>query len=84
VIAAAGANELSAEDEELGHGVFTQVLLNGLRGNADTNKSGDVTLGELSAFLKAKVPARAREVDGKQTPVIEIHGAGGATAPLTR
>ncbi len=84
VIAAAGANELSAEDEDFGHGVFTQVLLSGLRGNADANKSGDVTLGELSAFLKAKVPARAREVSGKQTPVIEIHGAGGASVPLTR
>jgi hypothetical protein len=84
VIAAAGANEVSTEDEELGQGVFTQVLLNGLRGNADADRNGSVTINELSRFLKRKVPARAREVEGNQTPVIEVHGKDGASVVLTR
>jgi hypothetical protein len=84
VIAASGANEVSAEDEDLGQGVFTQVLLTGLRGNADANRDGQVDLAELSNFLKVKVPARAREVEGNQTPVIETHGAEAAGIKLTR
>jgi uncharacterized caspase-like protein len=83
VIAAAGPNEVSAEDEMLGQGVFTQVLLNGLRGNADADRSGRVTLAELKRFLEEAVPSRAREIDGNQTPVVEIQGAGTNVA-LTR
>ncbi len=76
VIAAAGANEVSAEDEEVGQGIFTTVLLNGLRGNADADRNGKITLGELKRFLVETVPSRAREVNGNQTPVVQIHGSG--------
>ncbi|MDZ4853203.1 MAG: caspase family protein, partial [Pirellulaceae bacterium] len=42
--------EKANEDENLGHGVFTHFLLEGLRGKADENTNGKVTLGELMLF----------------------------------
>jgi hypothetical protein len=69
-IAATGANELSTEDERLGHGVFTLALLRGLRGEADTDKDGRVSGDELGEFLRREVPAVAARANGNQTPVV--------------
>ncbi len=43
------------EDEGHQHGLFTYYLLRGLRGEADTNHNGKVTLGEISAYVRQKV-----------------------------
>ena len=43
------------EDDAHQHGLFTYYLLRGLRGEADTNRNGKVTLGEISAFVRQKV-----------------------------
>lgn len=48
------------ESEKLRHGLFTYYLLRGLKGEADTNRDGEVTLGELTAFLGQTIPAAAR------------------------
>jgi hypothetical protein len=48
------------ESDKLRHGLFTYYLLRGLRGEADANHDGEVTLGELTAFLGETVPAAAR------------------------
>ncbi|HET8580375.1 MAG TPA: hypothetical protein VFL31_05190, partial [Nitrospiraceae bacterium] len=48
------------ESEKLRHGLFTYYLLRGLKGEADANRDGEVTLGELTAFLGQTVPAAAR------------------------
>ena len=45
------------ESDRLRHGLFTYYLL---RGEADANHDGEVTLGELTAFLGESVPAAAR------------------------
>ncbi|MEO8497949.1 MAG: SUMF1/EgtB/PvdO family nonheme iron enzyme [Planctomycetota bacterium] len=45
------AGEVSWEDENFKHGVFMHFLLEGLKGKADDNKSGDVTLSELSKYV---------------------------------
>lgn len=37
------------------HGLFTYYLLRGLRGEADTNHDGTVTLGEIGGFVRQKV-----------------------------
>jgi len=71
VIAAAGANQLSTEDERAGQGVFTGALLQGLRGGADKDRDGVVRAGELQTYLREEVPSRARELGGKQDPTIE-------------
>ena len=43
------------EDNQHRHGLFTYYLLRALRGEADTNRDGDVTLGETVAYLNQKV-----------------------------
>ena len=43
------------EDDQHRHGLFTYYLLQALRGEADTNRDGDVTLGETVAYLSQKV-----------------------------
>jgi hypothetical protein len=43
------------EDNHHQHGLFTYYLLRALRGEADTNRDGDVTLGETVAYLSQKV-----------------------------
>lgn len=48
------------EPETLRHGLFTYYLLRGLKGEADENLNGEVTLGELVSFLQRAVPAAAR------------------------
>ncbi len=39
-----------------GHGAFTCALLTGMKGAADRNKDGTVTIDELSRYLQDKVP----------------------------
>jgi hypothetical protein len=43
------------EDSQQRHGLFTYYLLRALRGEADTNRDGDVTLGETVTYLSQKV-----------------------------
>ncbi len=43
------------EDDQHRHGLFTYYLLRALRGEADTNRNGDVTLGEAVTYLSQKV-----------------------------
>jgi hypothetical protein len=43
------------EDDQHRHGLFTYYLLRALRGEADTNRDSDVTLGETVAYLSQKV-----------------------------
>jgi hypothetical protein len=49
------------EPNQLRHGLFTYYLLRGLRGEADENQDGEVTLGELAAFLTDSVPLAAKD-----------------------
>ena len=59
------------EPARLRHGLFTYYLLRGLKGDADTNVDGDVTLGELTTFIERTVPAAAkREFGQEQRPLI--------------
>lgn len=50
-----------------GHGVFTWALLEGLRGAADSDKDGIVTLGETLRFTNERV---RRETKSAQHPTI--------------
>ena len=43
------------ENDKHRHGLFTYYLLRALRGEADTNQDGDVTLGEAVTYLSQKV-----------------------------
>ncbi|MDQ6735056.1 MAG: hypothetical protein M3Z35_13245, partial [Nitrospirota bacterium] len=48
------------ESDKLHHGLFTYYLLRGLKGEADDNLDGEVTLGELGSFVGRSVPAAAK------------------------
>jgi hypothetical protein len=56
ILTASGANEVSSEDEKLHHGVFTYFLLKGLRGKADTDKDGVITVDEVYGYVSRHVP----------------------------
>lgn len=57
LLTSAEANEVSFEDKRWGggHGVFTYYLLQGLRGEADVNKNGFVSVGELFEYVRENV-----------------------------
>jgi len=80
VFSASKADQKSLEVPELGHGLFTHVMLEGLRGKADKvcgDNDGRVTAGELKRYLDEQVPARARKYGGSQTPVTQMLDAWG-------
>jgi len=82
VITASGPNEVALEPADLGHGIFTYYLLEGLSGKADRNGDGVVTVSELYPYLEDQVERRARAAGGRQRPLMkgDIEG----TLPLSR
>jgi hypothetical protein len=59
------------EPDKLHHGLFTYYFLRGLRGEADGNLDGEVSLGELVAYLTRTVPAGAKNAfQREQRPFI--------------
>jgi Caspase domain len=68
VITASDISQLSYESDKWGggHGVFTFFLLKGLRGEADLNKDGTVTAGELFAYIHDNVD---KATSGNQSPM---------------
>jgi hypothetical protein len=66
VVTASQAHESSLESSKLAHGVFTNALLAGLGGAADSRPvDGVVTTGELIDFVRQKVP---EDTAGEQHP----------------
>ncbi len=64
-IAAARQTQSSLERDQLGHGIFTWCLLEGLRGHADGDQDGVVIFDELAGYLSREVP---RLTDNQQHP----------------
>lgn len=66
VMASAGSDQLATEFSELGHGLFTYVLIKALEGEADgAPKDGKVTIYELKSFMDDQVPEMTRKLKGK-------------------
>jgi uncharacterized caspase-like protein len=67
--------EESYESNTLLHGAFTYSLLEGLNGPADADRDGQISLSELSKYLKTNVPPLARRWQGSdatQTPEVRL------------
>lgn len=63
LLIACGPNEVSLEDPEWGaHGIFSHFLATGLRGEADLDRDGIVSLPELVQFLAVRIPKQAEAV----------------------
>ncbi len=69
LLTSAEANQTAQEGERWGggHGVFTYHLLEGMRGAADGDGDGLVTVGELFEYVRDKVK---EDTDHKQHPAI--------------
>ena len=66
VLAATGTEQLATEFKELGHGVFTYALLEGLGGKADSGNppDGKITVRELDSWLNDRVPELTQKYRG--------------------
>jgi uncharacterized caspase-like protein len=69
IISASLPDELSFESDDLKHGIFTYYLAEGLKGKADLNKDGVVTVDELYKYVFSKVTEKARLSGGRQHPL---------------
>ncbi len=75
VITASRGDQLSSSSPELKHGIFSFYLMRGLEGDADANKDGRITTGEMQAYLAANVARQAALMNRLQEP--QLIGDGG-------
>jgi hypothetical protein len=71
IVTASRAAEVAVELPEIGHGLFTYYLLEGLRGGADLDRDGIVTLQELYQHVEQQVSRHSRRVGASQHPVMK-------------
>jgi hypothetical protein len=68
VISASQSDQISSSSPDLQHGIFSYYLMKGMEGDADTNKDGKITLGEMQAYLSENVGRQAAMISRKQEP----------------
>ena len=59
VITASAFDQLSSASADLKHGIFSFYLMKGMEGDADENKDGRITAGELQRYRSDKVGRQA-------------------------
>lgn len=69
IITASKPDELSLETNEFNHGIFTYYLAEGLKGKADLNRDGVVTVDELYTYVYDQVTKKARSLGANQHPL---------------
>ncbi|WP_045211596.1 caspase family protein [Desulfonatronovibrio magnus] len=85
ILSASKAGEVSLESDKFrldpdftGHGAFTYALVNAMRGEADYDRDGYVSLNEVFQFVSRQVP---RLTNGQQHPYFRMQGT---DLPLVR
>jgi hypothetical protein len=68
VFAAAKGDEITGAYDPQKHGLFTYYFLRGLRGDADADKDGWVTVAEEYDYVKKNVSIQANRDSREQTP----------------
>jgi tetratricopeptide (TPR) repeat protein len=78
LLTSSGADELSQERRALAGSVFTHHLVSGLRGSADANEDGQVTLAEAyqHAFQRTEADTAATPVPQRPAFRYELKGQG--------
>jgi TolB-like protein len=71
LLAATKPGEQSKEQSALGHGAFTYAVLEGMRGAADTDNNGGLTVSELFGYVARRVPVLTQ---GRQHPYNKMEG----------
>lgn len=71
VITSAAVDQVSTWYPEKKHSLFTYYFLKAMQGDADMNKDGKITVGEMQSYLKENVPYMAQRLSGReQHPVV--------------
>lgn len=74
IVAASTKDQFAAEVKELGHGVFTYTLLEGLKGKA-AGKGETVTVRKLMGYIEEKLPEITKKYKQEaQYPVVDSRG----------
>ena len=68
VFTASQDDQISSGLKEAKHGIFSYSLMKGLEGEADKDKNREITNGELLAYMKKEVNAKAVELGRNQIP----------------
>jgi len=76
VLSSSKAGEVSYEYPEKGHGVFTYYLVKGLKGEADQDSNGYITVSEAYRYVYNSVVRWSREHKRRQTPSMEAKTSG--------
>jgi len=74
------AGEIAFENPELKHGVFFHYVIEGLRGDADLDRDGQVEVEELAAFAKKNVARFVDTTYGKEQYPELVNRTRGAVA----
>ena len=74
MVTAGLADQVAYIDEKAGMSYFTKFFVEGLKGKADLNSDGVVSLSELLVYVRSEV---AQLSSGRQTPMMgRLEGAG--------
>ena len=68
VMTASQSDQISSSNPHLKHGIFSYYLMKGMEGDADSNRDGKITLGEMQAYLVENVGRHAGMMSRKQEP----------------
>jgi len=85
IVTSSTSNELSQESDDLKGSFFSQSIMAGLRGAADTSRDGQVTLSEVYQFaFRRTLSSTAASLTGGQHPTYDYRMAGAGDVVLTR
>ncbi len=68
VITASQADQISSSSPDLKHGIFSYYLMRGMEGEADINRDGKITAGEMHGYLAERVTRQAGMLNRRQDP----------------
>ena len=68
VMTASQSDQISSSNPDLKHGIFSYYLMKGMEGDADSNRDGKITLGEMQAYLVENVGRHTGMMSRKQEP----------------
>ena len=86
-------SEMASWYDDNGHGMFTYYFLMGLSGEADADKNGAITAGEMDEYISDHVVRMARRkfsreqhptFSGKSDDVLAVYGGASVPAPKRR
>lgn len=66
VITASAPDQISWSSPDLQHGIFSYYLMKAIEGEADENKDGNITAGEIQLYLSEQVSRQALSFNRKQ------------------